>query len=1846
MADDGSSFVKEGNIAVLPTPTADDNSEVSSCGVMYAMVANMRALFIQMVILPSCRKEGQRLMCMLCTLSTPPPKLNDELRRVVIERRQKLIADEDNDEAANFKICLAAVDKSRSEAFASKSPISFRSLAIGQCIRSGADPDNAELTSKLLEMGKLLILHDVILRELPLELRAHAASGRNPLAIEELGNPNPEEETGSPYLDFFFGAASHCFRNAQSMVESQLDALQVDVKSIVDFFDAQLFHTCLLYFLERSKAAGWTVSVKDTGSFMNENTLAAVHFIWQDVCGQSNSFWPIQLSELFDHLEDLEFGDVEVEQLGEPELERVQFQLLQQVLKTPAAFEVGFLPGFKLVDRLNEPEVEVPSVEFDPYNVAMSMIGNQLDSKPFKPTRKFDSTAHRHQIERKKKNQMEQRGKNTFHNYAKSLAGADKLYAPVIVTERHVWRIAEAEDTLNKRGINKKDNKKDKKADKESAKEQSLRKANEVVIMKQKAEKDQNQLHPLMADVAHLTAHQASDDLTQFNKELLDITTGYDRVVDSLEDCRNITKKISIPTNVVSILVAIASACHFVLSPRRPDYTKIQYRRTLFTAATYAFNIVGLIVKKYGVHVTGEEVQTLQRVLIDLGFPNSANNMFAIWKRMKLEAAASVEGEAETTAKPKKKGKDKGNACAPSSSASKDAAENLALEEFKVEGIAKEGAIGTYEGGEARFQLKWMSKDMDRKTGAVPDTRVLFSPDAWQKKLLDIVDQRESALTIAPTASGKTFICFYAMDQVLRYDNTRTVIYVAPSKALVNQVEADIYARFSTKAYPNTSTQLSAKLFEEVNTRHLDCQVLVTTPYFLETLLMALSEKNTDWYSRLAYVILDEIHCIGAEGEGVYWENVVHLMPCPFLALSATVGNPNSFHSWLQRVKQACKSDVHVVVHRERYSDLSFMAYTSSTDPSTKEGSIYPLNPAAHIRHDQILDTGFAPDFYLTPVDAMKLWNCMANELGSDHELVQYLDPEYFFGGAMAVDKRMYHYYVNSFKQSFLMALRSGLISKTVFDRIVNNLKQVYPIDRYMQEMTPENLARNAKLQQALQGEKAEGSVAAIDMSDLASTSAESCATASSVGAVMISSVMQPKGTYCSGEALFRFVRDLDERSMLPALVFNFSPDAVRLMAVQLISTLIKRHRDKFFGTEEKRKATDEENKRRLVEYKTKKAAYDRQKKEEETKANDPEKKKYKSKGGGGDSDGGGGGGGEWTKNKDKGKVDKADKMRQALPMPIEPLMMEEEFDAETNFRSNRVHSNHIEEIENQIEKLRYAKVDPILIEGIMRGIGHHHVALSKTYRRCVETLFRLGYLRVVFATNTLALGINMPCRTAVFAGDSPQLTPLMFRQMSGRAGRRGFDLEGGVVMWDVSINKVQRLFASPLPVITGQYPVTPTAVLRTCHYVTNFPESMNYDDRDPIYEGELNNSRQNSALHMTRGRRLVNRFMEPLSTVSEMNYTPTATQTTAMRLPIRYRFRYMIELLRRQGLIDTFGRSKGTFAVPLCLTKSDPANIALAGIMQTGLLDDMVQNYTPEMKADDPVLLELLNFLSFFLDKHRIPFSNVISYNLGVMDAHLKIPGLALPKSSRRGCSTSPFLTITKPEAMEHVHKYNQMALHLAIDACRSLVHTKAMTNEDYTLPTSNLYFDNSREKTDLQNDGLIAKLSKLKRSTKLRSPFAALSGKSDIDFSSPAQLCEEARRCADVDPSMIPLAECTFSPSAAYENKEGDLCELPDEGDGKRLMRNSYVVDFYIHGNMTQLAHFNRIPRELVWWLLKDFHVYLSILKETLTEDGKPHEKLKLCLQRLFDEIGKLMGKAAATKKLQQMSRSKKKS
>ncbi|MFF1339248.1 DEAD/DEAH box helicase [Streptomyces sp. NPDC058290] len=95
-------------------------------------------------------------------------------------------------------------------------------------------------------------------------------------------------------------------------------------------------------------------------------------------------------------------------------------------------------------------------------------------------------------------------------------------------------------------------------------------------------------------------------------------------------------------------------------------------------------------------------------------------------------------------------------------------------------------------------------------------------------------------------------------------------------------------------------------------------------------------------------------------------------------------------------------------------------------------------------------------------------------------------------------------------------------------------------------------------------------------------------------------------------------------------------------------------------------------------------------------------------------------------------------------------------------------------------------------LEGLERGIAAHHAGMLPTFKEVVEELFVRGLVKAVFATETLALGINMPARTVILeklvkwnGEQHADITPGEYTQLTGRAGRRGIDVEGhAVVLW------------------------------------------------------------------------------------------------------------------------------------------------------------------------------------------------------------------------------------------------------------------------------------------------------------------------------------------------------------------------------------------------------------------------------------------------------------------------------
>lgn len=123
---------------------------------------------------------------------------------------------------------------------------------------------------------------------------------------------------------------------------------------------------------------------------------------------------------------------------------------------------------------------------------------------------------------------------------------------------------------------------------------------------------------------------------------------------------------------------------------------------------------------------------------------------------------------------------------------------------------------------------------------------------------------------------------------------------------------------------------------------------------------------------------------------------------------------------------------------------------------------------------------------------------------------------------------------------------------------------------------------------------------------------------------------------------------------------------------------------------------------------------------------------------------------------------------------------------------------------------------DDLHIRALFNGIASHHAGVLPAWKELIEELFQEGLIKVVFATETLAAGINMPARSTIISTLSKrsdnghrQLMGSEFLQMAGRAGRRGLDSRGYVVTVQTRFEGVReagQLATSPADPLTSQF--------------------------------------------------------------------------------------------------------------------------------------------------------------------------------------------------------------------------------------------------------------------------------------------------------------------------------------------------------------------------------------------------------------------------------------------------------
>jgi len=154
----------------------------------------------------------------------------------------------------------------------------------------------------------------------------------------------------------------------------------------------------------------------------------------------------------------------------------------------------------------------------------------------------------------------------------------------------------------------------------------------------------------------------------------------------------------------------------------------------------------------------------------------------------------------------------------------------------------------------------------------------------------------------------------------------------------------------------------------------------------------------------------------------------------------------------------------------------------------------------------------------------------------------------------------------------------------------------------------------------------------------------------------------------------------------------------------------------------------------------------------------------------------------------------------------------------------------------------------------ISKGVAFHHAGLIPILKEIIELLFKEGLIKILFATETFAVGVNMPTRTVVFTElekftnkNKRFLTTAEYKQMSGRAGRRGIDTAGTVIILPIydlpDEQQFRQIMLGKINSITSQFKIDYQFVLKVLQSITilnisdssnNNPE-INITNSDPI---------------------------------------------------------------------------------------------------------------------------------------------------------------------------------------------------------------------------------------------------------------------------------------------------------------------------------------------------------------------------------------------------------------------------
>ena len=239
--------------------------------------------------------------------------------------------------------------------------------------------------------------------------------------------------------------------------------------------------------------------------------------------------------------------------------------------------------------------------------------------------------------------------------------------------------------------------------------------------------------------------------------------------------------------------------------------------------------------------------------------------------------------------------------------------------------------------------------------------------DEWQVNVVKYIQKKESVIVRAPTSSGKSFV---AMATGVLH---KRVLYVCPAKPVAFQVGAH-FMHMGYKVHYFVENLSHNSYDPKTN-------IFIGTPLEIENNLYRLKEK-------FDYAVFDEIHNLNSEKDGHIYENIIKLIDCNFLALSATIKNIDVLKDLFVKINDKYKGKkINYVEYNKRFINHQKWVWD---DKKNKLVKIHPLSC-----FDEVDKYDFKNSLNFTPDDCHTLWEVMEENL--DEDLIENISPDEYF---------------------------------------------------------------------------------------------------------------------------------------------------------------------------------------------------------------------------------------------------------------------------------------------------------------------------------------------------------------------------------------------------------------------------------------------------------------------------------------------------------------------------------------------------------------------------------------------------------------------------------------------------------------------------------------------------------------------------------------------------------------------------------------------------------------------------------------------------------------------------------